>query len=246
MIPGFSGIDPPFGTKKPAGQSISSQEANNNIILPFKIMRHLIVSENSTTTQIQTNCVFEFTRGGISLTLGAAAYPGCRVSVINSATTDATVIYGQVSIVAKAKEVLNLVYVSGNWIVVDDYADILGAVNLSLDYAGLANREVRKTALQRIQSGIALIKNRGVISGCTVTKSASAIRNINLLTGAVFMNGMEMSCPAFSNAALVPSNNGGEAQICYAYIYLDAGGKIAFACTPLGEACRITACRFTG
>ena len=234
-VPGFSGFDPPFGAKKPNGQPVTGEEANNNAMLPFKVMRPLPVVENSTTTQIQTNVVFEFTTGNITLTLSAAVYTGCRVSVLNSSTTNATVAYGQHAIVVPAKNSVHLEYVNNTWVVVDDPGDVLAAIVLALDSAGLANREAQKTIKQRIQTGVVMIKNRGIITGCTVTKSASAIRNLNLATGAVFMNGQEMSCPAFDNAALVPSNNGAAALTCYAYIYLDANGKLKFACTALGE-----------
>jgi hypothetical protein len=203
-------------------------------MLPFRVMRPLTVSENSTTTQIQANVVFEFTTGGITLTLSAAAYSGCRVSVINSAVTDATIAFGNTTITARAKDVVHLEYVGGMWIVTDDFSDAQGLIALAHDYAGLANREIEKTIKQRIQQGVAIIKNRGVISGCTIAKSATAIRNISLASGAVFMNGLEMPCAAQDNAALVPSNNSGASATCYAYLYIDTQGKIKFACTALG------------
>jgi hypothetical protein len=234
-VPGFSGFDPPFGAKKPNGQPVTGEEANNNAMLPFKVMRPLPVTENSTTTQIQTNVVFEFTTGNITLTLSAAAYSGCRVSVLNSSSTNATVAFGQNSIVVLAKDSVHLEFLNNTWVVVDDPADVLASIALSLDSAGLANRETQKTIKQRIQTGVVTIKNRGVIKGCVVAKSTTAIRNLNLAAGAVFMNGQEMSCPAFDNAALVPSNNSGESLTCYAYLYLDANGKIKFACTAPGE-----------
>jgi hypothetical protein len=73
-----------------------------------------------------------------------------------------------------------------------------------------------------------------VISGCTVTKSNSAVRNISLAAGAFFMNGLEIPCPAFQNAALVPANYGNVQQFCYAYIFINSGGAVQFACTPPG------------
>jgi hypothetical protein len=232
-IPGFSGIDPPFGTQKPAGQSITGREAYENAVMPFQIMRPHVVAENSATTQIQTNCIFEFVTGDISLTLGAAAFAGCRVAVINSSNVDASIIFGGMSIIVHAKNSVHLEYVSGTWTVVDDYSDALAFISLALDQAGIANREINKTIKQRIQSGVSLIVNRGVISGCVVTKSSIAIRNISLSGGAFFMNGLEMPCPAFQNAAMIPPNYGETAKICYAYIYLDATGSVRFSCTLL-------------
>jgi hypothetical protein len=105
---------------------------------------------------------------------------------------------------------------------------------LGIDQAGLANREIAKTISQRFQTGVSVIANRGVISGCAVTKSVSAVRNLSLSAGAFFLNGVEQPCPVFQNTALVPANYGDVAQTCYAYIYLDANKAVKFACTPLG------------
>jgi hypothetical protein len=107
---------------------------------------------------------------------------------------------------------------------------------IGLDFGGLANREGMKTIRQRFQSGTALITNRGVISGCTVSKSAGAVRNLSLAAGAFFMNGLEIACPAVTNGALVPANSEAAARICYAYIFLDGNGKVQFATTDFGEA----------
>jgi hypothetical protein len=105
---------------------------------------------------------------------------------------------------------------------------------MGIDMAGLANREIKKTISQRIQSGLAVIQNRGVINGCAVTKSISAVRNLSLSAGAFFMNGLELPCPAFNNSALVPANYLDVVQYCYAYIYINSAGAVQFACTPLG------------
>jgi hypothetical protein len=107
-------------------------------------------------------------------------------------------------------------------------------VSQAIESAATANQEGIKTIQQRIQSGEVTIVNRGVISGCVVTKSASAVRNLSLAAGSFFMLGMEMPCPAYSNAALVPPNYGDVEQYCYAYIYLNSDKEVTFACTPLG------------
>jgi hypothetical protein len=97
-----------------------------------------------------------------------------------------------------------------------------------------ANSEILKTVQQRMQSGEALIVNRGVISGCTVTKSGGAVRNLSLASGAFFMNGLMLPCPAMENSALVADNHGSEDQYCYAYLFTDGDGAVRFATTPFG------------
>ena len=103
-----------------------------------------------------------------------------------------------------------------------------------LDY--FSGLDLGNIAAQRVYSGTTLITNRGVISGCTVTKSATAIRNISLAAGIFFMDGLELSCPAAVNVALIPANNGAAVAYCYAYLYLDGAGAAHFSTTPLGGA----------
>ena len=110
---------------------------------------------------------------------------------------------------------------------------VFAAMGIAL--AGLANRETRKPLQQRLQSGVARIVNRGVIFGCTVSKSTGAVRNLSLAAGAFFMNGLEIACPSVTNGALVPANSDASAQICYAYIFINSAGAVQFATTAFGE-----------
>jgi hypothetical protein len=234
-VPGFSGYTPPFGTKVTG--SITSRDENNNMLMPFGFQRPKVVTETSSTSQIQANVVFEFVTGGITLTLGNAAFTGCRVSVINSANTDATVKFSatpSASITARAHESVHFEWVNGTWIVVNERSEFVDMLAYALDLGGIANREIKKTIEQRIQTGIAKIINRGVITGLTVVKSTTALRIITLNPGKFFMNGMERVCSGSSYYALIPDNNAAASQYCYAYIYFDATGEIRFACTPPG------------
>jgi hypothetical protein len=49
------------------------------------------------------------------------------------------------------------------------------------------------------------------------------------------MNGVEIACPTVPNGALVPANPDAAPQICYAYIFLNAEGRVQFATTSFGE-----------
>jgi hypothetical protein len=231
-IPGFSGFTPPpFGTK--IDGPISSRDENNNMLMPFLFQRPKMIGETSTTTQIQRNTVFEFVTGGISLTLGNSAFSGCRVSVINSAATDVTVNYGSISLTVRAKESIHLEWVNGTW---TEHADLADGIAYAMDLGGRAHQEIKKTLDQRIQTGTATIINRGVISGLTVGKSSTALRNIVLNGGTFFMDGMDRVCPDAPNNALVPDNYADTAKYCYAYIYFDSNGAVKFACTPFDGA----------
>jgi hypothetical protein len=236
-VPGFSGYNPPFGTKVTG--SVTPRDNNNNVLMPFGLQRPKVVTETSTTTQIQANIVFEIVTGGITLTMGNAAFAGCRVTVINSANTDATVKFAATSsanITARAHESVHFEWVNGTWAVVNERSEFVDMIAYAIDLGGRAHQEIKKTLDQRIQSGIALIINRGVISGLTVEKSATALRNISLNSGKFFMNGMSYASSSYPNSALVPDNYGTATGYCYAYIFFDTNGVIRFACTPLGGA----------
>jgi hypothetical protein len=236
-VPGFSGYTPPFGTK--VAGSITPRDENNNILMPFGFQRPKVVTETSVTTQIQANIVFEIVAGGVALTLGNADFTGCRVTVVNSANTDATVKFAATpgaSVTAKAHESVHFEWVNGAWEVVNERSEFVDMIAYALDLGGRAHQEIKKTLDRRIQTGIAAIINRGVISGLTVEKSATALRNISLNAGKFFMNGMSYVCPSYPNAALVPDNYEAAARYCYAYIYFDANGVTRFACTPLDGA----------
>lgn len=127
-------------------------------------------------------------------------------------------------------------------------AALYGFMALGIDLSGLANREHLKTLKQRIQTGIVTITNRGVITGCTVSKSSTSIRNLSLAAGSFFADGLTIPCPAMDNRALVASNPGSVAQVCYGYVYVDSSGVVRFSVTEFGDIvpdngipiCRIT------
>jgi hypothetical protein len=107
--------------------------------------------------------------------------------------------------------------------------------------AGLANKELAKLQNIRKQTGLVTIKNRGVISGCTVSKSEVASRNLAITAGSIFMAGRIFPVTAESAGASVPSNPGQSAAVCYAYLYVTPTSTISFACTNLNEAAPDTA-----
>ena len=111
---------------------------------------------------------------------------------------------------------------------------LISLVTQAMDQAGLAGREIQTTLNKRFQTGMLTISNRGVISGCTVTKSSNATRNLNLDGGPTFLGGRIVPAKNQPNGASVPSNNTSEEQSCYAYLIM-SGGELDFVCTELGE-----------
>lgn len=101
--------------------------------------------------------------------------------------------------------------------------------------AGLANREHTKTLRRRIQTGEVVVINRGVISGCAVTKSTTATRNVNMASGRVFAHGMIIPLAEEINGAAIPSNHSGASATCELYLAPSAGGGYEIFCGALGE-----------
>jgi hypothetical protein len=116
-VPGFSGYDPPFGTKKADGQPVSSREENENIMLPFKKQRPIVVTETSSVVNIEANLVFQMGVAETILTLGDAAFNGCRVKVLNTSDGKVRVTYasGKTKAIALGK-FAEFEYIGG-WII---------------------------------------------------------------------------------------------------------------------------------
>ena len=109
------------------------------------------------------------------------------------------------------------------------------ALKFAIDQVSLANYGVRALREQAQQEGVATILNRGIVSGCTASKSGTAARNLNISSGVCFANGRAYSVADGTNAASVPSNTGAGSVTVYAYLYQDAGGLWRLAVTPIGS-----------
>lgn len=105
-----------------------------------------------------------------------------------------------------------------------------------LDDLALAHKEIKKTLNMRFQEGLITIKNRGVISGCTVSKSTTAARNVTLALGKFFIKGRPYSVPELVNCASIPNNNTATGATCYVFLWIDANGVIQCDSTDLGQA----------
>ena len=110
---------------------------------------------------------------------------------------------------------------------------LFAGLKLALDHAGLALKEHEQTRLTRFQEITATIKNRGVKSGVTLSKSTTATRNISCSDGVVFMNGREYPVDGQTNTASVASNTGTKAGTVIIYMFQTASGIIDVAATTL-------------
>ncbi len=111
----------------------------------------------------------------------------------------------------------------------------VGAVKFAIDQAGQANASIHLMRNVWTQRGNILLTNRGVISGCVVTRSTGATRNLNLSAGRCFAGGMEWPVLGGLNAASVPSNPGQGSITAYAYLHPVGYYNYSLAVTAEGE-----------
>lgn len=111
----------------------------------------------------------------------------------------------------------------------------VAAVKFAINQAALANYSIQAFKQQLQQEGEITIQNRGVVSGCTATKSVTAARNLTLSTGVCFANGRAYSVAGGVNTASIPSNTGTGSVMVYAYLYQDGGNLWRVAVTAIGQ-----------
>ena len=118
-----------------------------------------------------------------------------------------------------------------------DYANSeAAALKFALTAAAHANYSVRALKQQIQQEGEITISNRGVVSGCSITKSTTAARNLSIAAGKCFANGRVYSVADGANAASVPPNTGSGSVVVYAYLYQDVAMLWRMAVTAIGQA----------
>ena len=110
----------------------------------------------------------------------------------------------------------------------------LAALKFSIDQAALANYGVRALREQAQQQGTFTLINRGVVSGCVVTRSTTAARNLHISAGVCFAQGRSFAVADGNNAASVPSNTGTSSVQVTAFLHQDAAGLWRLAVTPIG------------
>ena len=116
QIPKLYNYEPPFGTMKDSG-GLTTQEVNDNIILPFNKQRCVSVTEDSTTSTINGDARLSFASSGLTLTLGVPTYKGCRITVIGPTSGSSTVVYndhiGQKTVTVGTRAVKEFVSTDG-------------------------------------------------------------------------------------------------------------------------------------
>jgi len=113
---------------------------------------------------------------------------------------------------------------------------LVASTKFAIDQANVANLGVRALREQIQQEGEITLINRGVVTGCTVSKSNTAARNLHLAAGTCFANGRCYAVASGENAASVPSNIASGAATVYAYLHAGSDGLWHLAVTAIGQA----------
>jgi hypothetical protein len=112
---------------------------------------------------------------------------------------------------------------------------ILKGLSKALLDAGLAHSEIEAITSKYIQHGTAELRFRGVQSGCVVTKSTTATRNLNLAAGTLFGDRQLLTVSEQINGTSIHNNPGSTAQVCEVYVIDNGNGVLDFRTTPFGE-----------
>lgn len=106
-VPAIESYTPPFGTKIVKTDAnkggLSTVEVNSNIMMPFANMRPKVITENSSTTEIEYDAKLCFSASllaGATLELDDGAYEGCRLQITNLSSYTCTVEYNSTTLVS--------------------------------------------------------------------------------------------------------------------------------------------------
>jgi hypothetical protein len=116
---------------------------------------------------------------------------------------------------------------------VDDV--IMSELAKALLSAGVAHKDIEAITSVYIQHGMAELRLRGVKSGCVVTRSDTATRNLNLSAGTLFGDNQFFAVSEQNNGTSIHNNPSAVAQVCEVYIINDGNGVLDFRTTPFGE-----------
>jgi len=117
-----------------------------------------------------------------------------------------------------------------------DYQNAEAAALLfAMAQAALANRSVQALKEHLQQESEIVIQNRGVVSGCAITRSTTAARNLNLVSGRCFAHGRVWPVSAGDNAASVPPNISNAPVVVHAYLHRDTALRWRMAVTAIGQ-----------
>ena len=116
------------------------------------------------------------------------------------------------------------------------HEELTATLMFAMTQSGVANQSIKALKEQIQQEGEITLTNRGVITGCTITKSTTTARNLNFVGGSAFMSGRRYLAPSKDNTASVPPNTTAANVTVKAYLYFNAASQVMrLAVTNIGD-----------
>lgn len=92
LIPDILGYTPPFGTKIATTAEnkggLSTQQVNDNILLPFAKQRAVVVEASDTTSKVEYDARIIVSGDGLTITVPSNSFAGCNLSVLSPSGTN--------------------------------------------------------------------------------------------------------------------------------------------------------------
>lgn len=117
LVPDILGYTPPFGQKvttTPENKGgLSTQQVNDNILLPFATQRAIEITATDTTSKIERDARLVITGDNVTLTISSDAFAGCKLSIL--ATKSATVIINDTPFTMAQGSSQDIIFTGDKW-----------------------------------------------------------------------------------------------------------------------------------
>lgn len=117
LVPDILGYAPPFGhkvTTTPENKGgLSTQQVNDNILLPFATQRAIKITATDTTSKIERDARLVITGDNVTLTISSDAFAGCKLSIL--ATKSATVVINDTPFTMAQGSSQDVIYTGDKW-----------------------------------------------------------------------------------------------------------------------------------
>lgn len=121
LVPDILGYTPLFGQKvttTPENKGgLSTQQVNDNILLPFATQRAVEVTTTDTTSKVERDARLVITGDNVTLTISSDAFAGCKLSII--ALKDAVISINSSNTFLKIGDTKDVVFDGTKWVEVD-------------------------------------------------------------------------------------------------------------------------------
>lgn len=199
----------------------SVRVSGNQTIAGVKTFTSQIVGETNTQVSLTGNQ----TIAGVKTFASAPVVPAAAFPVTVLQSVPSQTFLGRSSAGVGSLELLNATQL-GNIISAGALDNLAGSIKFAIDQTSVANKGVQALHQFAQQEGTFTIFNKGIVSGCTITRSTNATRNLNLAAGYAFALGQISQVNEDDNAVSVPENTTGANGIVFAFLRNTVNGLV--------------------